>query len=49
MNSPQKKKRVKRNLSVEASSGEEEGAMETSQVRAHGQATPQVTSSKAKA
>lgn len=27
MNSPQKKKRVKRNLSVEASSGEDESAV----------------------
>ena len=52
MNSPIKKaKRAKRNLSIDASSGEEENANEgtTSHMRNHGQATPQVTSSKAKA
>ena len=58
MNSPQKKvRRAKRNLSVEVSSGEEESnrheinknGEEHPSVRNHGQATPQVTSSKAKA
>ena len=54
MNSPNKKaKRAKRNLSVDISSGEEEQAelqhRDSSRLRNHGQATPQVTSSKAKA
>lgn len=57
MNSPHKRvKRVKRNLSVDVSSGEEEQLVEhpraninRSSMRVGGQATPQVTANKAKA
>ena len=56
MSSPHKRvKKVKRNLSVEVSSGEEELAenprrnINGSSMRVGGQATPQVTASKAKA